>query len=97
MFVFFIYIFLAVHISTNDFLVDGKEKDEGKPTNKKDIVFYDRNGKNGKILTSAERKAQTKESGTSAGGFVDNFVIFLFTFFQLFVYIFSFSRWNCKG
>jgi len=42
---------------------DGTEKDEGKPTNKKDIVFYDRNGKNGKILTSAERKAQTKESG----------------------------------
>ena len=79
-------MFLAVHLS-NDFLLDGTEKDEGKPTNKKDIVFYDRNGKNGKILTSAERKAQTKESGIVPAGFVYK-LTFCLQYCQLFVYFF---------
>ena len=84
-------------MSTNHFLLDGTEKDEGKPTNKKDIVFYDRNGKNGKILTSAERKAKTKESGIVPSGFVYNLALFFYIFVSCLFTFFFFSRWICKG
>ena len=49
----FVCLHLVSCLFTITFLPDGTEKDEGKPTNKKDIVFYDRDGKKGKILKSA--------------------------------------------